>query len=46
MGHSKDAKIVSHEGEQTGAVYKITVGRDDLSLTEMGATINSRMGLK
>ena len=32
-------------GEQNGQVYKITVGRDDLPLKEMGATINSRMGL-
>jgi Domain of Unknown Function (DUF1259) len=39
------AKIVGHEGEQTGAVYKITIGRDDLSIKEMGATINARMGL-
>jgi hypothetical protein len=39
------AKIVGHEGEQTGAVYKITIGRDDLKLREMGAVINSRMGL-
>src|SRR5438067_3162022 len=39
------AKIVGHEGEQNGAVYKITVGRDDLSVKEMGATINARMGL-
>jgi hypothetical protein len=39
------AKIAGHEGEQTGDVYKITVGRDDLNLTEMGAKINSRMGL-
>ena len=39
------AKIVGHEGEQNGAVYKITVGRDDLKLKEMGANINSRMGL-
>jgi len=39
------AKITGHEGEQTGQVYKITVGRDDLKLTEMGAKINSRMGL-
>ena len=38
-------KIVGYEGEQTGAVYKITVGRDDLTLKEMGAPINSRMGL-
>src|SRR5262245_38288114 len=39
------AKIAGREGEQTGAVYKITVGRDDLKMTEMGATINARMGL-
>ena len=39
------AKIAGHEGEQTGDVYKITVGRDDLKLMEMGAKINSRMGL-
>jgi len=39
------AQIAGHEGEQTGAVYKITVGRDDLSIKEMGATINARMGL-
>jgi hypothetical protein len=39
------AKIIGHEGEQSGAVYKITLGRDDIALKEMGATINSRMGL-
>jgi hypothetical protein len=39
------AKIIGHEGEQSGAVYKITIGRSDLSLKEMGATINARMGL-
>jgi hypothetical protein len=39
------AKIVGRPGEQNGAVYKITVGRDDLHLTEMGAPINARMGL-
>jgi heavy metal sensor kinase len=39
------AKIVGTEGEQTGEVYKITLGRDDLELTEMGAPINARMGL-
>jgi hypothetical protein len=42
---AKLAKIAGHEGEQNGAVYKITVGRDDLKLKEMGALINSRMGL-
>jgi hypothetical protein len=41
----KLAKIVGHEGEQTGAVYKITVGRDDLGMKEHGAAINARMGL-
>jgi hypothetical protein len=39
------AKIVGHEGEQSGAVYKITLGRDDLKVSEMGASINARMGL-
>src|SRR6266851_4197923 len=42
---AKLAKIAGHEGEQTGAVYKITVGRDDLGMKEHGATINARMGL-
>ena len=39
------ARIVGAQGEQTGAVYKITIGRDDLTLTDMGAPINARMGL-
>jgi hypothetical protein len=39
------AKIVGHQGDQNGQVYKITVGRDDMNLREMGAVINSRMGL-
>jgi hypothetical protein len=42
---AKIAGIVGHEGEQNGPVYKITVGRDDLKLTEMGAKIDARMGL-
>ncbi|HEV8131870.1 MAG TPA: DUF1259 domain-containing protein [Acidobacteriota bacterium] len=42
---AKIAQIVGHPGEQNGAVYKITVGRDDLKLKEMGAAINARMGL-
>jgi hypothetical protein len=42
---AKLARIVGHQGDQSGAVYKITVGRDDLKLTEMGAPINARMGL-
>jgi uncharacterized protein DUF1259 len=39
------AKIVRHAGEQNGPVYKITLGRDDLNVKDMGATINARMGL-
>lgn len=39
------AKIVGHDGEQTGAVYKITIGRPDINLREHGAVINARMGL-
>jgi hypothetical protein len=42
---AKLAQIVGTQGEQTGAVYKITIGRDDLKLTEMGAPINARRGL-
>src|SRR5947208_9256630 len=42
---AKIAKLVGHEGEQNGQVYKITIGRDDINLKEMRATINARMGL-
>jgi len=42
---AKIAQIVGVQGEQTGAVYKITIGRDNLKMTEMGAAINARMGL-
>jgi hypothetical protein len=45
MDVAKIAGIVGHEGEQSGPVYKITIGRNDLNLTEMGAKINARMGL-
>jgi hypothetical protein len=39
------AKIIGTAGEQNGAVYKITMGRSDFTVKEMGATINARMGL-
>ena len=45
MDTAKIARLVRYDGEQNGQVYKITVGRDDLNLTEMGAKINARMGL-
>ena len=39
------AKIIGHEGEQTGPVYKITLGRPDINLVDHGAKIHARMGL-
>lgn len=39
------AKIIGHQGEQSGSVYKITIGRPDIDLREHGARINARMGL-
>jgi len=45
LSTAKLAQIVGTPGEQTGAVYKITIGRSDLKVTEMGAAINARMGL-
>ncbi len=39
------AKIIGTQGEQTGPVYKITIGRPDINLREHGAAINARMGL-
>lgn len=39
------AKIIGVPGEQTGSVYKITIGRPDIDVREHGARINARMGL-
>jgi hypothetical protein len=39
------SKVIGYPGDQSGAVYKITIGRADLTVQEMGATINARMGL-
>ena len=39
------AEVVGAQGEQSGAVYKITLPRSDLKVVEMAATINARMGL-
>lgn len=38
-------QIIGVPGEQTGSVVKFTIGRQDLSITEIGAPINARMGL-
>jgi hypothetical protein len=39
------SKAIGYPGDQSGAVYKMTIGRADLKVQEMGATINARMGL-
>ncbi len=39
------ASIIGAAGETTGPVFKITMGRPDISLREHGALINARMGL-
>lgn len=45
LNTEKLSTIIGHAGEANGPVYKITIGRDDLKMKEMGAVINSRMGL-
>jgi hypothetical protein len=45
LNTAKLAQIVGTAGEQSGPVYKITIGRSDLKVIEMGAAINARMGL-
>ena len=37
--------IIGKPGEKTGTAYKFTIGRPDIQMREMGAAINSRMGL-
>lgn len=39
------ARIIGHQGEPSGPVYKITIGRPDIDLREHGAAITARMGL-
>jgi hypothetical protein len=39
------SRIIGAAGDQNGVVYKITIGRPDLSITMHGAAINARMGL-
>ncbi len=45
LDHAALAAIIGHAGEQTGPVFKITIGRPDINLREHGALINARMGL-
>lgn len=42
---AKLARIIGRPLEQAGSVYKVTIGRDDIAVSEMGAVINARMGL-
>ena len=39
------AKTIGSPGESNGGVFKITIGRPDIKLIEMGAPVNARMGL-
>lgn len=39
------AKVIGTPGEQTGPVYKITIGRPDLDVRDHGARLDARMGL-
>jgi hypothetical protein len=45
LNTEKLEQIIGHRGDLNGPVYKVTIGRDDLKVKEMGAIINSRMGL-
>jgi len=45
LNTEKISEIIGYKGEQNGSVYKITIGRNDFTLKEMGAVINARMGL-
>jgi hypothetical protein len=45
LNTEKLSKIIGHPGEQSGSVYKITVGRADMAMKDHGAAINARMGL-
>jgi hypothetical protein len=45
LNTSRLAGIVGREGEMSGPVYKITLGRPDIKLECMGARIGPRMGL-
>jgi hypothetical protein len=38
-------QAIGQQGEQSGPVYKITIGRSDVQIAEHGADINARMGL-
>ncbi|MEO5742127.1 MAG: DUF1259 domain-containing protein [Vicinamibacterales bacterium] len=45
MDTAKLVSVIGAAGEQNGQVFKITMPRPDIKLTEMGAPVNARMGL-
>ena len=45
MDTARLSSVIGAAGEQNGQVFKITLPRPDIKLTEMGAPINARMGL-
>jgi hypothetical protein len=45
LASTRLSKIIGHEGEQSGPVYRITIGRPDLDVRAHGAAIGARMGL-
>lgn len=45
LGVEQLESTIGHKADRMGPVTKFTIGRDDLKLREMGALINTRMGL-
>ncbi len=45
LDKEKLSAIIGTKGEEFGPVLKFTIGRSDLHVSDMGAVINSRMGL-
>jgi hypothetical protein len=45
LSTEKLSLIIGHPGERIGAVFKTTIGRNDIILKEMGAVVSTRMGL-
>jgi hypothetical protein len=41
---SQIESILGHKGEMNGGVFKVTIGRPDVSLTDQGMTVTSFMG--
>lgn len=44
LNHAEIAAIIGHEGKLNRGVYKITIGRPDVKLTEHGTPVSTFMG--